>query len=64
MTVTGYQRVELDGKTYHLTWYGDKALVYVSTKKGRRTLQGYGRANRAAEADRVIAEAIRQGKPK
>jgi hypothetical protein len=55
--ITKRQQVELDGKTYEVIWYGERALVYVFTRKGRRTLQGHGRANRAAEAARVISKA-------
>lgn len=57
MEVTKYQRVEMNGKVYNLVWYGDKARVSVNTKKGLRTLNGRGRANRANEAEEVINKA-------
>lgn len=60
MEVTAYQRVEFDGKTYNIVWYGEKARVSVLTKKGPRTLNGYGRAGRHTKAAQVVAEARRQ----
>jgi len=58
MQVTKYQRVEMDGKSYDLIWYDNNtARVSVLTKKGPRTLNGYGRANRGNEAAKVIAKA-------
>lgn len=57
MEITGYQRVEMNGKTYNLVWYGDKARVSVLTKRGIRTLNGRGKANRENEAAQVIAKA-------
>jgi hypothetical protein len=62
MQVTAYQRVEFDGKTYDLVWYGEKARVSVLTKKGPRTLNGHGRAGQTTKAAQVIAEARRQKK--
>lgn len=57
MIATKFQRVELDGKSYDLTWYGDKARVSVLTKKGPRTLNGRGRAYRPELIARVISAA-------
>jgi hypothetical protein len=56
-TVTSYQRFEFEGKTYDISWYGDRATVRVHTKKGPRTLNGRGKANRWELASRVIAAA-------
>lgn len=55
--VTKRQRIEFEGKTYDLVWYGEKARVLVLTKNGFRSLNGFGRANRAGIAAKVIAAA-------
>lgn len=33
MEITKLQQVEMNGKTYNLVWYGDKARISVLTKK-------------------------------
>ena len=57
LQVTGYQRVEFEGKTFELTWYGDKARVSVLTKKGPRTLNGRGKAYRPEMINKVVTKA-------
>ena len=55
--ITRYQRVELNGRTYSVVWCGDRARVELLTKRGSRTLNGYGRAYRPALIAQVIAKA-------
>lgn len=64
MMVTSYHRVEMNGRTYEVKWYNEHATVMVETKSGPRTMNGRGRANRAAEAAAVIAKSREEGKGK
>jgi hypothetical protein len=54
--VTTY--VEVNGKSYRVSFSDAGALAYVRTKTGSyRTLNGYGRAYRPAEAAAAVAAA-------
>ena len=56
--VTKFQRVEFEGRSYDVTWYENgSARVSLLTRRGPRTLNGYGRAYRPEKIAAVVAAA-------